>query len=157
MKAEPQSLARELLAAARAVADRGAGTRGLWPRAAVFLARQALEVALKTYWSSRAPGVEACSHRAQLLCLGTFLSDEPRARASYQAWSALSEASHYHPYELTPTREELLLWFEAVEGLIETTERKLDSRFGAGKASTSTSGIPTETSPRSSSTLSGRQ
>ena len=89
---DDSTVARELLAAARSLADRPAGdTRGLWPRAAVLLARQSLEVALKTYWSAKAPGVEEASMRAQLLCLGTWVSDEPLARRAHQAWSALSE------------------------------------------------------------------
>ena len=59
---DDSTVARELLAAARSLADRpAADTRGLWPRAAVFLARQSLEVALKTYWSAKAPGVEESS------------------------------------------------------------------------------------------------
>ena len=117
------TVARELLALAQTLADRSVdATRGLWPRAAVFLARQSLEVALKTYWSAKAPGVEESSMRAQLLCLGTWVSDEPFARRAHQAWSALSRASHHHPYELTPTRDELVGWFETVLEVIEVTE-----------------------------------
>jgi hypothetical protein len=67
-------------------------TFGLWPRAVVLLQRQALEVALKTYWSLKAPGVEECSARAQLLCLGTYLTNESVARRAHQTWTALSRA-----------------------------------------------------------------
>jgi len=117
------TVARELLATARSLADRPDGeTRGLWPRAAVLLARQSLEVALKTYWSAKAAGVEEASLRAQLLCLGTWVSDEPFARRAHQAWSALSRASHHHPYELTPTRDELVGWFDTVLEVVEVTE-----------------------------------
>jgi hypothetical protein len=98
-------------------------TRGLWPRAAVLLARQALEVGLKTCWSAKAHGVEECSIRAQLLCLGAYLGDEPLARHSAQAWAALSRAAHCHPYELPPTREELSGWCTTIEELLEKTER----------------------------------
>jgi hypothetical protein len=122
---DDSTVARELLTAARSLVDRPAGdTRGLWPRAAVFLARQSLEVALKTYWSAKAPGVEESSMRAQLLCLGAWVADEPLARRAYQTWSALSRASHHHPYELTPTRDELVAWFEAVSDVVEITERQ---------------------------------
>ena len=108
---------------ARSLADHpDAATRGLWPRAAVFLARQSLEVALKTYWSAKAPGVEDSTMRAQLLCLGTWLSNEPLGRRAHQAWSALSRASHHHPYELTPTRDELMGWFDTVREVVEATE-----------------------------------
>jgi hypothetical protein len=117
------TFARELLTAARSLVDRPASdTRGLWPRAAVFLARQSLEVALKTYWSAKAAGVEESSMRAQLLCLGTWVSDEPLARRAHQAWSALSRASHHHPYELTPTRDELNGWFDTVLEVVDATE-----------------------------------
>jgi hypothetical protein len=117
------TVARELLNAARSLVDRPAGdTRGLWPRAAVFLARQSLEVALKTYWSAKAAGVEESSMRAQLLCLGTWMSDEHLARKAHQTWSALSRASHHHPYELTPTRDELIGWFDTVLEVVDATE-----------------------------------
>ena len=114
-----------MLAQARAILDRSSlDTRGLWPRASVLLARQALEVALKTYWSAKAPGVEECSNRAQLLCLGTYLGDEPLARRAAQAWAALSRAAHFHPYELSPTREELSGWCDTIGELLEKTEKE---------------------------------
>lgn len=118
------TVARDLLVAARRVADRpAAGTSDLWPRATVLLARQALEVALKTYWSAKAPGMEETSMKAQFLCLGPWISNEPLARRAYLAWCSLSRASHYHPYELTPTREELADWCDTVFETIEVTER----------------------------------
>jgi hypothetical protein len=123
VREDDATVARELLTAARSLVDRpGGDTRGLWPRAAVFLARQSLEVALKTYWSAKAAGAEESSMRAQLLCLGTWVSDEPLARRAHQVWSALSRASHHHPYELTPTRDELIGWFDAVLEVVDVTE-----------------------------------
>ncbi len=125
------TVAREILASARSLLDRGSTeTSGLWPRAAVLLQRQALEVALKTYWSFKAPGVEECSTRAQFLCLGTYLRSssgskaEDVARRAHQAWAALSRAAHFHPYELLPTREELLAWDEVVMEVVEATEKE---------------------------------
>jgi hypothetical protein len=124
MTAREDSVARELLASARALADRSStDTRGLWPRAAVLLARQALEVALKTYWSATARGVEECSTRAQLLCLGAYLGDEGLARRANSAWGTLSRASHHHAYDLSPTREEVLASCDTVLAVIEETER----------------------------------
>ncbi len=59
------TVARELLTEARRlVTHPGTGTLGLWPRASALLARQSLEVALKTYWSYVAPGTEEASMRA---------------------------------------------------------------------------------------------
>ena len=118
-----RTVARELLQAARTLVDTpGADTRGLWPRAAALLARQSLEVALKTYWSVVAPGTETASTRAQLLCLERYLSSGV-ARSAHQSWTALSRASHHHAYELPPTREELLGWLESVALLIHHSER----------------------------------
>ena len=129
MSSVEDTVAREILASARSLLDRAAAeTSGLWPRAAVLLQRQALEVALKTYWSAKAPGVEECSTRAQFLCLGTYLRSssgsqaEDVARRAHQAWAALSRAAHFHPYDLPPTREELLAWDEVVSEVIEATE-----------------------------------
>jgi len=123
MSTGEDSVARELLTTARELIDRASvDTRGLWPRVAVLLARQSLEVALKTYWSAAAPGVEDCSTRAQLLCLGSYVSDEAFARRANQVWTSLSRAAHFHPYELPPTIEELTAWFQAVSEVIEKTE-----------------------------------
>jgi hypothetical protein len=115
--------ARELLLAARELAERpSVETRGLWPRAAVLLARQSLEVALKTYWSAMAAGVEESPMKAQLLCLGSWLSNEGLGRRAHQVWSVLSNASHHHPYDLTPTRDEIEGWCETVQEIIDATE-----------------------------------
>lgn len=123
MTGAEETVAREILASAKQLIDRSSSdTRGLWPRAAVLLQRQALEVALKTYWSAKARGVEECSTRAQFLCLGPYLRNEPVARRAHLAWTALSRAAHFHPYELPPTREELLAWHDTVLQLLETTE-----------------------------------
>lgn len=124
MTGEEDTVARELLGSARSLLERASDdTQGLWPRAAVLLARQSLEVALKTYWSAMAPGLEECSTRAQLLCLGTYAGNDPLAGRAYQVWAALSRAAHFHPYELPPTRDELLLWFDTVNDVLEGTER----------------------------------
>ena len=118
------TVARELLASARSLIDRhSTDTRGLWPRAAVLLTRQSLEVALKTFWSLKAPGTEDCSTRAQVLCLSAFTGDDDLGRRAHQVWMVLSRASHVHPYELPPTREELLTWIDTVLEVVEKTER----------------------------------
>ena len=96
----------------------------MWPRAAALLVRQALEVALKTYWSAKARGLEAVPMRAQLLCLAGTLNDADVGRRAYAVWSALSRACHYHAYDLAPTREELLAWCDDVAMVIERTERE---------------------------------
>jgi hypothetical protein len=124
MIAGDETVARELLGAARSLMDRASDdTQGLWPRAAVLLARQSLEVALTTYWSAIAPGLEECSTRAQLLCLGTYAGDSALSGRANQVWAALSRAAHFHPYELPPTREELVQWFDTVREVLDGTER----------------------------------
>ena len=94
-------------------------TAGIWPRATALLARQALEGALDDLWRLRAPGLEHCSARAQLLCLPSYLPghEELAERVSY-AWSGLSRACHQHPYELPPTSSELLGWLTTVDQLV---------------------------------------
>ena len=122
--AEPGSVARELLAHVDDLLTRpSVHTAGLWPRAAALLTRQALEVALKTFWSAQAPGVEGCSARAQLLCLGRFIGDEPLAQRAHAVWGALSDACHHHPYELAPTQAELSGWRDVVAEVVERTEK----------------------------------
>ena len=124
MSGDADTVARDLLAHVDDLLDRASpDTAGLWPRAAALLTRQALEVALRTFWSARAPGVEGCSMRAQLLCLGRHVGDEALGRRAHLTWSALSAACHHHAYELAPTREELLTWRQAVAEVIERTER----------------------------------
>lgn len=126
MTARADSPAQELLTTARSLIDRSSpGTSGLWPRAAALLTRQALEIALKTYWSYAALGAEECSARAQLLCLGRYLNDESLGRQAHQTWAALSRACHHHAYELAPTREELIGWCDGVREVVRKTEAEI--------------------------------
>ena len=116
--------ARQLLADVDALLSQASrGTAGLWPRAAALLTRQALEVAIATFWSVKAPGVEACSRKAQLLCLGRYLGDDRLAQRAHVAWGGLSGACHHHVYDLAPTREELQGWRDTVLELVDCTER----------------------------------
>ena len=126
--------ALRLTAKARGLAGRGEdAATGLWPRAAAALARQALELALRELWRHRAHGVEDCSMRAQLLCLGEYLRDEELAAAARQAWGALSRACHHHPYELPPAAGELRHWIGEVERLAEAIgARSATSGAGGG-------------------------
>lgn len=94
-------------------------TAGIWPRATALLTRQVLEVAIDDLWRRRAPGLELCSARAQLLCLPSYLhgAEDLAERVSY-AWAGLSRACHQHVYELPPTSSELIAWIEVVEQFI---------------------------------------
>jgi hypothetical protein len=113
-----------LAAAARGLVERADPmTAGIWPRATALLTRQALEAALDDLWRRRAPGLEACSAKAQFICLPSYLHDdhELAERVSY-TWSGLSRACHQHPYELSPTSSELLSWIGTVEQLISRVQ-----------------------------------
>lgn len=108
-----------LLAEARALVHRrdGAASR-VWPRAAAFPARQALEGSLAAFWSAHPTmaAVGSTTTRTQLVCLRTAIDPQVAHRAAY-TWAALSEACHYHPYELFPTAGELTTWFAAVDDI----------------------------------------
>src|SRR5688500_1355098 len=94
----------EVVIAARNLMERtDAATAGLWPRATALLARQALEEELDEFWRVRAPGLQHCSMKAQLLCLPHYLGHERLAEQVSYAWAGLSRACHQHPYELPPT------------------------------------------------------
>ena len=124
MSASIDTPARRLLAEVDALLGHASrGTAGLWPRAAALLTRQALESAVATFWSKQAPGVEQVSRKAQFLCLGRYLGDEPLAQRAHVAWSGLSGACHHHVYDLAPTREELQAWRDSVMEVVERTER----------------------------------
>ena len=91
------------------------GTVGLWPRAAAFLARQALETTLRTYWSDGRTAMADLPFRQQFICLQRLLTPRELAADVSHAWAALSGACHHHPYELAPGAGELAGWFDVVE------------------------------------------
>ncbi|MBA2273659.1 MAG: hypothetical protein H0W21_07130 [Actinobacteria bacterium] len=93
-------------------------TAGVWPRAAALLARQALESGLGELWQRRAPSVEHCSLRAQLLCLRSYIDGDTAERAAH-TWGVLSRACHHHPYELGPTAGELRSWVEDTQRVVD--------------------------------------
>ena len=103
------------------------GPAGVWPRAAAFLARQALEDTLDELWLRNMPGVEKASRASQLACLSYASPDRELADGVRIAWSALSRACHHHAYELAPTTAELDHWISQVERLVVTlTKSKLE-------------------------------
>lgn len=109
--------APELAALARSVlASSPDSLTGRWPRAVALLTRQALEAAMDLLWARREPALAECSARAQLLCLSSYLGDKELAERAAWTWWALSQACHFHPYELAPTTAEL-------EHLLSTVEQ----------------------------------
>lgn len=116
---------RALLAEVQTLLNRpDPATAGIWPRATALLARQALETALSELWQRRAPGLEQCPVRAQLLCLPGYLPGHGDlvGRVSY-AWASLSRACHHHTYDLAPTADEIASCIETVGRLVEAVEQ----------------------------------
>jgi len=111
---------RTMLTVARDLVQRpDPQTAGIWPRASALLARHALEAALDDLWRRRAPGLERCSMRAQLLCLPAYLPGEADlATRVWYAWTGLSRACHHHAYELPPAAVELSAWIETIDQLV---------------------------------------
>ena len=110
----------DLLGAARSLIRRpDAATAGVWPRAAAFLARQALELAMTVLWAAepQAYGLSGCSMRSQVLCLTVYVDHDIAARAAYLS-AALSRACHHHSYELAPTAAELTTWLDQATQLV---------------------------------------
>jgi len=126
----------ELVAVARDLMERpDAMTAGIWPRATALLARQALEAGLDDLWRLRAPGLEQCSARAQLLCLSYYLRDAALAERLSYTWAGLSRACHQHAYELPPTSSELLGWLATVDALIQAVPPSGGDHRGSRSAS----------------------
>jgi hypothetical protein len=88
---------------------------GWWSRAAVLLARQALEARLAELVSAKGGDPRDAPFTAQLLVLPELLGDAELAGRVAWAWTALSRASHHHGYELAPTSSEVARWLEVVE------------------------------------------
>ena len=116
----------QLLSAARVTVGKKGGAWGAaWPRAAAFLARQALESGIELLWVGDLAGLRDCSFRDQLTCLPTFLADIDLARRARQTWCSLSEACHAHPYELAPTASELDRWMDDVRSVLISINERL--------------------------------
>ncbi len=114
----------DLIATARQLLDDPThATVSAWPRAAALLARQALERALADYWDSRLPGAERLNMRAQLNCAQIYLGAQLAGELTY-TWYALSRATHHHPYELDPTRDELASLIGSADRAIRTVAAK---------------------------------
>jgi hypothetical protein len=104
-----------LAAGARRALQPSAGWGPAWPRAAAFLARQALEDSVERSWYGAAAGMRDCNMAAQLVSLPFYLEDRELGRRVRQCWASLSSACHAHPYELAPTVSELEGWLEVVD------------------------------------------
>jgi len=111
----------ELLAGARDLAS--AGNRRLGASRSVgaaLLARQALETAIDDVWARTVPGLAACSARAQLIALPTYVPPLLAGDVAY-CWSRLSRACHHDAYELPPAPAELEHLLDIVDELLSVS------------------------------------
>ncbi len=98
-------------------------------RAAAWIARSALEDVLRDLVRARGCDPHWANNRSLLCCVEALYQDDApdvAARAQY-AWDALSEASHYHAYELSPTLAEVSGLIELVEELSEVAAARASS------------------------------
>ena len=115
----------EPLREVRALVDNPPSTQpGLWERAAILLARQALEEALDDFWRARAPDLLHASMRAQLLCLGPLMSNDRDAADVDQLWGALSNACHFDAIQPTPAGAEVHAWLNETQRLCQLLARR---------------------------------
>jgi hypothetical protein len=114
----------DLLTTARDLLKRPARVGG-WPRAVALLTRQAMETALDEFWKSSpsTAGLCDCARKTQLICLPAYL-DSRLARDVGYVWGALSNACHYHAYDLAPTAAELNGWIDTVATLLGSINGK---------------------------------
>lgn len=113
------------LSEARALLDHPPSARpGIWERAAILLARQALEEALGDFWRARAPDLLHASMRAQLLCLGPLMNNDRDAADVDQLWGALSNACHFDAWQPNPGTAEIQVWLNETERLCQLLARR---------------------------------
>ena len=120
----------EFVCEARTLIDRPPSTRpGLWARAAILLARQALEDALDDFWRARSPDLLHASMRAQLLCLGALMHSQHDAADVDQLWGMLSNTCHFDACYPPPSTQEIHVWLDRTEDLCELLARKAGRTF----------------------------
>ncbi|MBO2451194.1 hypothetical protein J4573_29160 [Actinomadura barringtoniae] len=98
--------------------------QGSSARTTVFLLRLALERELDAYWDRIGlPVLSRNPMRAQLLCL-TEYADLATATSARSLWGQLSQACHYHSYELSPASHELRRWHTELNHLVARLRRR---------------------------------
>ncbi|ROO84500.1 hypothetical protein EDD29_2027 [Actinocorallia herbida] len=92
-------------------------------RTAAFLLRLTLEHELTAFWlRTSLPALPRTPMRTQLLCLTAYTTPTTAARL-HSLWSQLSQACHYHSYELAPTTRELHHWQSELTALLPLPTR----------------------------------
>lgn len=113
-----------LLSQSRHLLLQTGGSRGIWTRASVLLARQALEEILDRLWSGTFADMKETKRITQFRCL-KYLTADPRiplnpvvVENAHFAWSTLSRACHHQEYELAPSISEIGLLIDHVEQFV---------------------------------------
>ena len=118
-------MTEELLDESRSLLDAPPSPHpGLWERAAILLARQALEEALDDFWRARSPDLLHASMRAQLLCLGPLMNNDHDAARITQLWGALSDACHFSAVQPTPAAAQVHAWLNDTQRLCALLTRR---------------------------------
>lgn len=79
---------------------------------------------MEELFAVRSPALMRATYRAQLLCLGVWISPDLVGRVAY-AWGALTRVTHHHAYELAPTATELAGWLETADELSRTVANRV--------------------------------
>lgn len=90
-------------------------------RAIAVLVRQALEGAVRRYWEAKEPAMVRAPGKAKFIAMRT-LGDASIAAEAHQVWAALSDATHQHPYELTPSLESVRHWAARTRALCQSID-----------------------------------
>ena len=91
------------------ISDASADLGGMWPRAAAWMLRIAMEQAIRELWHAVSPQMGRVTVRAQLLVLPKYLGEDAAAEARL-LWSELSTTAHHHDFALAPAVQELRRW-----------------------------------------------
>ena len=107
-----------LLNQAQSILDGDAPQRS---RMASWLARSALEEAVRNRLERRGMHAGTASMRSLLSCFEVAYLDDPALVDSAQhAWAGLSNTCHHHAFQLTPTAAETQLLIDTVRRISNT-------------------------------------
>lgn len=91
-------------------------------RMACWLARAALEAALRERLDARGRPSGAASMRSVLTCFEVAYADAPAlVDGAEHAWAGLSNACHHHAFELSPTAAEAQRLIDTVRLVAQAT------------------------------------
>lgn len=116
-----------LRTADKLITGAGSDVGGMWPRAAAWMLRIAMEQAIRELWRAVSPQMERVTVRAQLLVLPKYIGEEAAAEARL-LWSELSTTAHHNDFELAPAVQELRRWQEAAQRVTSAVDMAITTR-----------------------------